>query len=199
MTQQGGSDEGPFIHETARVDDNVEIGVGAKIWHYSHILPRSRIGRNVSIGQNVAIGPNVSVGDGCKIQNNVSLYEGAVLEEDVFCGPSCVFTNVLTPRAFVSRKAEFGGTLVKRGATIGANATIVCGAPHQTTTLGEYCFVAAGSVVTKDVIPYALMAGVPAKRIGWVSRAGEVLREDFVCPRTGERYEEVDGRLRPLS
>ena len=199
MAQQGEAGEAPFIHETARVDDDVQIAAGAKIWHYSHILPRSRIGRNVSVGQNVAIGPNVSVGDGCKIQNNVSLYEGATLEEDVFCGPSCVFTNVLTPRAFVSRKAEFGKTLVKRGATIGANATVVCGGPQQTTTLGEYCFIAAGSVVTKDVIPYALMAGVPAKRIGWVSRAGEVLRKDLICPRTEERYEEVDGRLRPLS
>jgi UDP-2-acetamido-3-amino-2,3-dideoxy-glucuronate N-acetyltransferase len=187
-----------FIHDTARIDDRVEIGEGTKIWHFSHVLSDSFIGANVSVGQNVAIGPKVRVGDGCKIQNNVSLYEGATLEEDVFCGPSCVFTNVLTPRAFVSRKSEFGKTHVKKGATIGANATVVCGAPNETTTLGEYCFIAAGAVVTKDVPPYALMAGVPAKRIGWVSRTGEILKGDLVCPRTGEKYEVVDGQLRPV-
>jgi UDP-2-acetamido-3-amino-2,3-dideoxy-glucuronate N-acetyltransferase len=191
--------EAAFVHETAVIDDNVEIGAGTKIWHFSHVLSHSKIGAGVSVGQNVAIGPKVSVGNGCKIQNNVSLYEGATLEDDVFCGPSCVFTNVYTPRAFVSRKNEFGKTLVKKGATIGANATIVCGKPNETTTLGEYCFIAAGSVVTKDVLPYALMAGAPAKRIGWVSKSGEVLKADLVCPRTGKRYELVDGHLRPLS
>lgn len=190
--------DGAFVHETASIDDNVEIGAGTKIWHYSHVLPGSRIGQNVSVGQNVAIGPKVSVGDGCKIQNNVSLYEGVTLEAEVFCGPSCVFTNVYTPRAFVNRKAEFGNILVKRGATIGANATIVCGEPNKTTTLGEYCFVAAGAVVTQDVLPYALMVGVPARRRGWVSRSGEILREDLTCPRTGERYEERDGALVPV-
>lgn len=188
----------PYVHPTAVIDDRVSIGEGTKIWHFAHILPDTVIGADVSLGQNVVVGPKGRVGDGCKVQNNVSLYEGVELEADVFCGPSCVFTNVLTPRAFVSRKAEFGKTLVRRGATIGANATIVCGAPNGATELGEYCFVAAGAVVTKDVLPYALMAGVPAKRIGWVSRTGEVLRADLTCPRTGERYEEVDGRLRPL-
>lgn len=188
----------PFVHETAVVDQNCEIGEGTKIWHFSHVLTRSRIGKNVSIGQNVSIGPDVSVGDGCKIQNNVSVYEGVTLEDEVFCGPSCVFTNVYTPRAFVNRRAEFGKTLVKRGASIGANATIVCGEPNATTTLGEFCFIAAGAVVVKDVPAYALMAGVPAKRIGWVSRAGDVLRDDLVCPRTGERYVLKDGRLTPL-
>lgn len=170
-------------HESAYVDDGVEIGAGTKIWHFSHILKGSRIGADCSIGQNVVIGPDVSVGDNCKIQNNVSLYKGVELEQGVFCGPSCVFTNVINPRAEVERKDEFRATRVRRGATIGANATIVCG-----NELGEYCMVAAGAVVTKDVPPYALMVGMPARRKGWVSRAGEILGEDLVCPRTGERY-----------
>lgn len=179
-----------FKHESAYVDEGAEVGEGTKVWHFSHILPGVRIGARVSVGQNVVIGPNVSVGDACKIQNNVSLYEGVMLEEGVFCGPSCVFTNVTTPRAQIVRKAEFKPTSVRRGATIGANATIVCG-----NELGEYCLIAAGAVVTRDVLPYALMAGVPARRIGWVSHAGEVLRDDLTCPRTGDRYEERDGRL----
>jgi predicted dehydrogenase/acetyltransferase-like isoleucine patch superfamily enzyme len=171
------------IHESAYIDSDVEIGNGTKIWHFSHVLSRTRIGSGVTIGQNVVIGPQVTVGDRCKIQNNVSLYKGVTLEEGVFCGPSCVFTNVNNPRAEIERKDEFRPTLVKRGATIGANATIVCG-----STLGEYCFIAAGAVVTKDVPAFALMAGVPARRIGWMSRSGERLGEDLTCPRSGSRY-----------
>lgn len=181
----------PFVHESAYVDDDVELGEGTKIWHFSHILPRTRIGRNVSIGQNVVAGPDVTIGDNCKIQNNVSLYKGVELEQGVFCGPSCVFTNVLNPRAEIERKDEFRLTRVRRGATIGANATIVCG--HE---LGEYCMIGAGAVITKDVPAYALMVGVPARRIGWVSRAGEILNETLTCPRTGERYTEERGTLR---
>ncbi len=147
------------------------------------MLKNSRIGENCVIGQNVSIGPDVTIGDRCKIQNNVSVYPGVTLEDGVFCGPSCVFTNVMNPRAEIERKNEFRPTLVKRGATIGANATIVCG-----SRLGEYCFIAAGAVVTKDVLPFALVAGVPARRIGWVSHSGERLGKDLVCPREGRRY-----------
>ncbi|MCW2238629.1 Gfo/Idh/MocA family oxidoreductase [Azospirillum canadense] len=174
-------------HATACVDDGAAIGAGTKIWHFSHILKNTVIGRDCTIGQNVVIGPNVTVGDRCKIQNNVSLYAGVTLEDGVFCGPSCVFTNVNNPRAEVERKDEFRPTPVGRGATIGANATIVCG--HS---LGAYSFVAAGAVVTKDVPPHALVAGNPARRIGWMSHAGEKLGPDLVCPRTGTRYR-LDG------
>jgi len=175
-----------MVHKTSTVDEPVEIGEGTKIWHYSHILKDSKIGKDCIIGQGVMVGPDVTVGDRCKIQNNVSLYTGIILEDGVFCGPSCVFTNVKTPRAEIERKNEFLPTRVKRGATIGANATIICG-----STLGEYCLVAAGAVITKDVPPHALMAGVPAHRIGWVSHAGEVLGADLVCPREGRRYREL--------
>jgi UDP-2-acetamido-3-amino-2,3-dideoxy-glucuronate N-acetyltransferase len=175
---------GVSIHESAYVDEQVEIGEGSRIWHFSHILSRTTIGRNVNIGQNVVAGPDVVVGDNCKIQNNVSIYKGVTLEQGVFCGPSCVFTNVLTPRAEVDRKADFLPTLVQRGATIGANATIVCG--H---TIGAYALIAAGAVVTCNVPAFALMAGVPARRIGWVSRSGERLGDDLVCPRDGSRYQ----------
>jgi len=184
-----------WAHDTAVVDDDVEIGANTKLWHFVHILSRTSIGENCSLGQNVMVGPKVSVGSNCKIQNNVALYEGVTLEDEVFCGPSCVFTNVLTPRAFVNRKQEFGETIVRRGATIGANATIVCGEPNGRTELGEYCFIAAGAVITKNVPAYALMAGVPARRIGWVSKAGEVLGEDLTCPREGDKYVEKEGRL----
>ena len=180
----------PFVHESAYVDDGVELGEGTKIWHFSHILSGSHLGKNCSVGQNVMIGPDVTVGDNCKIQNNVSLYKGVELEQGVFCGPSCVFTNVLNPRAEVERKDEFRPTRVGRGATIGANATIVCG-----NELGEYCLIAAGAVVTKPVPAFALMAGVPARRIGWVSRAGEILDETLTCPRTGEQYMIIEGTL----
>ena len=175
--------EGVFVHESAYVDDPCEIGTGTKLWHFVHVLAGSIIGEGCVLGQNVMIGPDVRIGNRCKIQNNVSLYKGVELEDEVFCGPSCVFTNVNNPRAGIERKDEFQRTLIKRGATIGANATIVCG--H---TLGEYCFVGAGAVVTGDVLPYALMAGVPAKRIGWMSRAGVRLTEDLVCPQDGTRY-----------
>ena len=176
-------DQSAYVHESAWVDDNVTIGAGSKIWHFVHVLPHTVIGASCVLGQNVMVGPHVSIGDGCKVQNNVALYKGVTLEQDVFCGPSCVFTNVLTPRAHVERKDEFGTTLVKRGATIGANATIVCG--H---TLGAYCMIAAGAVVTKDVPDYALMAGIPARRIGWVSQSGDRLGADLTCPRTGKIY-----------
>lgn len=182
-----------FIHESSYVDDGAEIGEGTKIWHFSHVLPRTAIGQNCVIGQNVMIGPDVHVGDRCKIQNNVSLYKGITLEDDVFCGPSCVFTNVINPRAAIEKKEEFRTTVVRRGATIGANSTIVCG-----NELGEYCLIAAGAVVTKDVPAYALMAGVPARRIGWVSRTGDKLDENLRCTRSGEQYKlDADGNLQP--
>jgi UDP-2-acetamido-3-amino-2,3-dideoxy-glucuronate N-acetyltransferase len=185
---------GVKVHESAYVDDpKASIGKGTRIWHFSHILSETAIGENCSIGQNVVAGPKVKIGSNCKIQNNVSLYEGVELEDGVFCGPSCVFTNVNNPRAEIEKKSEFRRTLVKRGATIGANATIVCG--H---TLGEYAFIAAGAVVTSDVPAYALMAGIPAKRIGWMSKAGERLGSDLVCPSDNSRYRETpDGRLEP--
>lgn len=185
--------EGVMIHESAYVDSPSQIGTGTKIWHFSHILPGTVIGRDCVIGQNCVIGPDVSVGNQCKIQNNVSLYKGVVLADGVFCGPSCVFTNVNNPRAEIERKSEYRQTPVGRGATIGANATIVCG--HS---IGEYAFIAAGAVVTSDVVPYALMAGVPARRIGWMSRAGGRLGPDMVCPIDGTRYSEVNGQLKEL-
>jgi predicted dehydrogenase/acetyltransferase-like isoleucine patch superfamily enzyme len=183
-----------MIHESAYVDQPSTIGAGTKIWHFSHILANTTIGEKVVIGQNCVIGPDVTVGNRCKIQNNVSLYKGVTLEDGVFCGPSCVFTNVNNPRAEIERKNEYKPTLVRRGATIGANATIVCG--H---TLGEYSFIAAGAVVTCDVPAYALMAGVPARQIGWMSRAGGKLGPDLICPIDGTRYEEKDGVLSPAA
>jgi acetyltransferase-like isoleucine patch superfamily enzyme len=180
-----GTFPGVQIHETAYVDEGVQIGEGSKIWHFSHILGNVKLGKGVIVGQNVVVGPDVSIGDNCKIQNNVSVYKGVTLEDGVFCGPSCVFTNVNNPRAEIERKSEFRRTLVRRGASIGANATIVCG--H---TVGEYAFIAAGAVVTKDVPDFALMAGVPARRIGWMSRTGAQLGRDLVCPESGTRYRE---------
>ncbi len=179
---------GVRIHESSYVDDGVVIGESTTIWHFCHVLENVTIGKGCSIGQNVMIGPRVTIGDNCKIQNNVSLYEGVTLEAGVFCGPSCVFTNVVNPRAHISRKTEFKTTLVGRGATIGANATIVCG--HS---IGAYAFIAAGAVVTKNVADFALMAGVPARRVGWMSRSGEKLGPDLVCPRDGTRYRQIDG------
>lgn len=175
---------GALIHQSSYVDDGAIVGRGTKIWHFCHILPGTVIGENCSIGQNVMIGPNVRLGSGCKIQNNVSLYAGVELADDVFCGPSCVFTNVNSPRANVSRKDEFRTTPVGKGASIGANATIVCG--HE---LGEYCFIGAGAVITKNVPAFALMTGNPARRLGWMSMAGERLGADLRCPRDGVQYE----------
>ena len=187
--------DGVAIHESAYVDEPCTIGAGTKIWHFAHVLADCKIGPDCVLGQNVVVGPSVTIGDKVKIQNNVSVYKGVTLEDGVFCGPSCVFTNVNNPRAEIERKDEFRLTLVKRGATIGANATIVCG--H---TLGEYCFIAAGAVVASDVPAYALMVGVPAKRIGWMSRAGGKLGKDLVCPIDGTQYRLTsDGLLEPVA
>lgn len=185
--------EATRIHESAYIDDGVKIGAGTAVWHFCHVLQGSTIGRDCSLGQNVVVGPNVTVGDRCRIQNNVSLYEGVTLDDGVFCGPSCVFTNVVNPRAEVSRKDGFRRTHVGRGATIGANATIVCG--HD---IGAYAFIAAGAVVASDVLPHALMVGVPARRVGWVSHDGERLGDDLVCPRSGRAYREIDGQLEEI-
>jgi len=179
-----------FCHESSYIDDEVMIGAGTKIWHFCHVLKGTEIGENCSLGQNVMVGPDVVVGKNCKIQNNVSIYKGVILEDGVFCGPSMVFTNVTTPRSEVNRQSEYTTTLVRKGATIGANATIVCG--HE---LGEYCFIAAGAVVTHNVKPHAVMAGVPAKQIGWVAHSGEMLRDDLVCPRSGDEYQVIDNAL----
>ncbi|MEW6267180.1 MAG: Gfo/Idh/MocA family oxidoreductase [Thermodesulfobacteriota bacterium] len=179
-----------FVHETAIVDEGVEIGRGSKIWHFSHILSGSVLGERCNVGQNVAIGPRVTIGRGCKIQNNVSVYEGVTLEDDVFCGPSMVFTNVYNPRSHVSRMKELRPTLVKRGTTIGANATIICGC-----TLGEYCFIGAGAVVTMNVPRHALMVGNPAVQKGWVCSCGVRLMDDLSCPSCQAEYRNADGGL----
>lgn len=183
--------EDVFVHESAYVDDCV-LGAGTKVWHFSHLMRGCRLGENCNIGQNVVIAEGVTLGRGCKVQNNVSIYQGVTCEDEVFLGPSMVFTNVLNPRAAVCRKSEYRPTLLRKGTTVGANATVVCG--H---TLGEYCMIGAGAVITKDVPAYALMAGVPARQIGWVSRHGERLVFDengqAVCPATGERYELRNG------
>ncbi len=182
------------IHPSAIVDEGAQIGDGTRIWHWVHISSGARIGRECSFGQNVFVGNRVEIGDNCKIQNNVSVYDNVTLEENVFCGPSMVFTNVYNPRSAVSRKDEYRNTLVKRGVTIGANATIVCG-----TTLGEYAFVGAGAVINRNVKPYALMAGVPAKQIGWMSQFGERLglplegNAEAICADTGMKYVLLDG------
>ena len=181
-----------FVHDTAVVDEDVQVGTGTKIWHFSHILGGSKIGESCNIGQNVVIGPRVTIGRGCKIQNNVSVYEGVTLEEEVFCGPSMVFTNVFNPRAHIRRMEELRPTLVKRGTTIGANATIVCG-----ITLGRYSFIGAGAVVTRNVPDHALMTGNPARRLGWMCACGVRLYEDLSCPACGASYTETEGGLVP--
>lgn len=180
-----------FVHSTSIIDENVEIGEGTRIWHFCHIQSGAKIGKNCSLGQNVNISNNVKVGDGCKLQNNVSLYEGLELEHYVFCGPSCVFTNDLTPRAKYPKGQEFyKRTLIKEGASIGANATIVCG--H---TVGRWAMIGAGAVVTSDVPNYALMLGVPARRKGWVCECGALLNETLICKICRRIYREVDEGL----
>lgn len=183
-----------YAHNTTVIDEGAKIGEGTKIWHFSHVMGNAQIGMNCTLGQNVFVGNNVQLGNNVKVQNNVSVYEGVVCEDDVFLGPSMVFTNVINPRSAFERKSEFKKTLVKKGTTIGANATIICG-----VTLGEYCMIGAGAVVTKDVLPYALMTGVPAKQTGWVSRAGNVLGKELVCPETGEKYKLEDDQLKLAS
>lgn len=182
-----------FAHDSSFVDEGAKVGSGTKIWHFCHVMPGAVIGERCSLGQNVVVMPGTRIGNNVKIQNNVSIYEGVELQDDVFCGPSCVFTNVGTPRSHISRKAEYEATLVKRGASIGANATVVCG-----VTLGEYSFIGAGAVVTSDVPSYALMVGVPARRVGWMCSCGERLRTNNgvgQCERCGQAYREEDGRL----
>lgn len=185
-----------YCHTTAVIDPGARIGAGSRIWHWTHICAGARIGAGCSFGQNVFIGNEVVIGDNVKVQNNVSIYDAVTLEDDVFCGPSMVFTNVYNPRAAVSRKQEYRRTLVRRGATLGANCTIVCG-----VTIGEYALIGAGAVVNRDVADYALMAGVPARRIGWMSRHGERLalpvqgHAEARCPATGRRYQLTGGRV----
>jgi UDP-2-acetamido-3-amino-2,3-dideoxy-glucuronate N-acetyltransferase len=182
-----------FVHESAYVDDGATIGAGTKVWHFCHVLGGAVIGERCSLGQNVVVMNGTRIGTNVKIQNNVSVYEGVELEDDVFCGPSMVFTNVMNPRSHVSRKNEYRRTLVKRGASIGANATIVCG-----TTLGEYAFVGAGAVVAKDVPAYALMVGVPARRVGWMCQCGERLPDSGTgtCAACGSTYVAAGGEIR---
>ena len=187
-------------HDSAIVDEGAQIGEGSRVWHFVHVCAGARIGEGVSLGQNVFVGNRVNIGNKCKIQNNVSIYDDVTLEEGVFCGPSMVFTNVYNPRAMVERKDEYRPTLVKTGASLGANCTIVCG-----TTVGEYAFVGAGAVINRDVKPYAMMAGVPARQIGWMSRYGERIdlpltgSGEWTCPATGDRYRLDGGELTCLA
>ncbi|MGH7559799.1 MAG: acyltransferase [Gemmatimonadales bacterium] len=185
-----------FAHESSFIDEGAVVGAGTRIWHFCHVMPGAVIGERCSLGQNVVVMPGTRIGNNVKIQNNVSIYEGVTLEDDVFCGPSCVFTNVVNPRSHVSRRGEFLPTLVRRGATIGANATILCG-----TTIGEYAFVGAGAVVRADIPAYALVVGVPARRIGWMCRCGIRLELDTLgmgtCSTCGSTYREKDGALEP--
>ena len=193
------SERNYFVHESAYVDEPCEIGAGTKIWHFCHVSANARLGERCILGQNVFIADDVKIGSNVKIQNNVSVYTGVELEDDVFCGPSCVFTNVINPRSQIIRHSQYQQTLVRRGVSIGANATIVCGA-----TIGRYAFIGAGAVVRGDVPDYALMLGVPAERKAWISRHGHRLKDrnaagEFVCPESGWKYKEVEpGLLRCL-
>ena len=185
-----------WAHDTAIIDDGASIGEGTKVWHWVHICGGAVIGQYCSFGQNVFVGNKVKIGDQAKVQNNVSVYDNVTIEDEVFCGPSMVFTNVYNPRSGVSRKDEYRDTLVKKGATLGANCTIICGA-----TIGEYAFIGAGAVINKDVPAFALMVGVPAKQIGWMSRYGEKLQlplkgdGEAVCPHTGDKYNLKNGKV----
>lgn len=187
-----------FAHESSYIDEGCEIGEGTKIWHFSHIMTGSKIGKHCNIGQNVVVSPSVTLGDGCKVQNNVSIYTGVVCEDGVFLGPSCVFTNVVNPRAFIERKSEYRKTVLKKGATVGANATIVCG--HD---IGRYAFVGAGSVVTKEVPDYAMVYGCPAEIMGWVCQCGEQLCFSDLkasCTSCGKHYQmsEADSTVKEI-
>ena len=179
-----------YVHESAIVDPGAQIGEGSRVWHFVHVCAGAKIGKGVSLGQNVFVGNRVEIGDRCKIQNNVSVYDNVTLEEGVFCGPSMVFTNVYNPRSLIERKNEYRNTTVRKGATLGANSTIICG-----VTIGEFAFIGAGSVVNKDVKPYALVVGVPAKQIGWMSEFGEQIplpltgAGKYVCPRSSKTYQ----------
>lgn len=187
-----------FAHETAVIDEGCEIGKDTKIWHFSHIMPNAKIGENCNIGQNVVVSPRVVLGKNVKVQNNVSIYSGVICEDDVFLGPSMVFTNVINPRSAIIRKDEYQQTLVKKGASIGANATIICG-----NEIGEYALIGAGAVVTKPVLPYALVVGNPSKQIGWISEYGHRLNFDkngfAVCVESGEKYQLINNKVQKIS
>ncbi len=187
-----------FAHETACIDANCEIGEGTKIWHFSHIMANCKIGERCNLGQNVVVSPNVVLGTNVKVQNNVSIYTGVICEDDVFLGPSMVFTNILNPRSAIVRKSEYKETLIKKGASIGANATIVCG-----NMIGEYALIGAGAVVTKSVAPYALVVGNPSRQIGWVSEYGHRLHFDehniAICPESGEKYLLTDNEVQKIN
>lgn len=188
------------VHPSAIIDEGAQIGEDSRVWHWVHVCGGAHIGKGVSLGQNVFVGNKVVIGDRCKIQNNVSVYDNVTLEEGVFCGPSMVFTNVYNPRSLIERKSAYRNTLVKRGATLGANCTVVCG-----VTIGEFAFIGAGAVVNKDVKPYALMVGVPARQVGWMSGYGERLdlplsgNAESVCSGSGKRYVLVNGRCEPAA